>query len=273
MAAWNPVLTDRSAGRRGPAGARPGPAAAAGRARVLELLASVGLDDPERIAASYPHELSGGQLQRAMIAMATGLRTRAAHRRRADDRARRHRAGRHPRPAARPAARARHGGAADHPRHGRGRRPRRRRGGDARRPGRGARPGRGGAGRAARGLHPIASRGGADLPRGPEPAGACRSPGRSSGSNRSASATGAVPARCSAVHGVDLSIRRGETLGLVGESGSGKSTLGRALTGLVRPTEGARHARRHRPHGLAHGPPPHAARARSASSSRTRARR
>ena len=40
------------------------------RGRVLELLASVGLSDPKRIAASFPHQLSGGQLQRAMIAMA-----------------------------------------------------------------------------------------------------------------------------------------------------------------------------------------------------------
>ncbi|GAA5036266.1 dipeptide ABC transporter ATP-binding protein [Microbacterium fluvii] len=38
--------------------------------RVIELLASVGLPDPARIARSFPHELSGGQLQRAMIAMA-----------------------------------------------------------------------------------------------------------------------------------------------------------------------------------------------------------
>ena len=38
--------------------------------RVLDLLASVGLRDVERIARSHPHELSGGQLQRAMIAQA-----------------------------------------------------------------------------------------------------------------------------------------------------------------------------------------------------------
>ncbi|WIJ26157.1 ABC transporter ATP-binding protein [Devosia sp. RR2S18] len=36
-----------------------------------------------------------------------------------------------------------------------------------------------------------------------------------------------------AVDGVDLSIRRGETLGVVGESGSGKSTLGYALLRLI----------------------------------------
>ncbi len=35
------------------------------------------------------------------------------------------------------------------------------------------------------------------------------------------------------LHGVDLSIRRGETVGIVGESGSGKTTLGRALLKLV----------------------------------------
>ncbi|MGP9844052.1 ATP-binding cassette domain-containing protein [Brachybacterium sp. 107] len=38
--------------------------------RTRELLASVGLPDPDRTAASYPHELSGGELQRVVIALA-----------------------------------------------------------------------------------------------------------------------------------------------------------------------------------------------------------
>lgn len=41
-----------------------------------------------------------------------------------------------------------------------------------------------------------------------------------------------------AVDGVDLTIRRGETLALVGASGSGKTTLGRAIVGLVKPSAG-----------------------------------
>lgn len=69
MTALDPTMT---AGRqvaevvRLHAGAGPG----AARARVLDILAEVGLPDPVRAADAYPHELSGGQRQRVMMAMA-----------------------------------------------------------------------------------------------------------------------------------------------------------------------------------------------------------
>lgn len=44
--------------------------ARAKKSRVLDSLSEVGLKDVNRVYRSYPHELSGGQLQRAMIAMA-----------------------------------------------------------------------------------------------------------------------------------------------------------------------------------------------------------
>ena len=70
MTAFNPLLTiGRQVGEaldyHGPRLSR-----AQKRERVLDELREVGLADAERIYASHPHELSGGQLQRAMIAMA-----------------------------------------------------------------------------------------------------------------------------------------------------------------------------------------------------------
>jgi oligopeptide transport system ATP-binding protein len=43
---------------------------AAAHERTREVLGQVGFVDPERVAAAFPHELSGGMVQRVMIAMA-----------------------------------------------------------------------------------------------------------------------------------------------------------------------------------------------------------
>lgn len=41
-----------------------------------------------------------------------------------------------------------------------------------------------------------------------------------------------------ALKGVDLEVRKGETVGIVGKNGSGKSTLLQIITGILRPSSG-----------------------------------
>jgi peptide/nickel transport system ATP-binding protein len=51
-----------------------GASAAEGQARALEMLTRVRIPSPERRLKSYPHEMSGGMRQRAMIALALSCR-------------------------------------------------------------------------------------------------------------------------------------------------------------------------------------------------------
>jgi oligopeptide/dipeptide ABC transporter ATP-binding protein len=69
MTSLNPVL---SIGRQMTEGLEIhlGMAPAAARVRATELLALVGIPDPERRLGQYPHQFSGGMRQRMMIAMA-----------------------------------------------------------------------------------------------------------------------------------------------------------------------------------------------------------
>ncbi|PFG28174.1 dipeptide ABC transporter ATP-binding protein [Corynebacterium renale] len=68
----NPLKTIGASVGEGLAIARRG-SAAERKARVLELLDQVGIDDPARRYDQYPHELSGGMKQRALIAAAMSL--------------------------------------------------------------------------------------------------------------------------------------------------------------------------------------------------------
>lgn len=63
----NPVLPVGRFLIEGMSDARSLPAAQA-RTRAAELLRQVGIDDAERVLRSYPHQLSGGMLQRVVIA-------------------------------------------------------------------------------------------------------------------------------------------------------------------------------------------------------------
>ena len=87
MTSLNPLMRIGDQVDRGDDRARRGQGR--GRSRSLELLARVELPDPHAAARAYPHELSGGMRQRAVIAMALAMSPAAAHRGRADDRARR----------------------------------------------------------------------------------------------------------------------------------------------------------------------------------------
>ena len=76
--------------------------------RAVSLLGRMGITAPERAIHSYPHQFSGGMRQRVMLAMGIRQRAGAAHRRRADHRARRDDPGADPRPDARAQPRFRH---------------------------------------------------------------------------------------------------------------------------------------------------------------------
>jgi peptide/nickel transport system ATP-binding protein len=62
----------------------------AAEAETIRLLEKVRIPAAKSRFHEYPHRFSGDMRQRVMIAMALGLQAKAAHRRRADDRARRH---------------------------------------------------------------------------------------------------------------------------------------------------------------------------------------
>jgi len=70
MTSLNPVLTIGRQIQETIAAHRPGMSSKEIRNRAIELLAVVGIPDPDRRVRQYPHEFSGGMRQRAMVAIA-----------------------------------------------------------------------------------------------------------------------------------------------------------------------------------------------------------
>ena len=87
----------------------------------MRLFRTLDLPDPEHFGERYPHQVSGGQLQRAMTAMAHVLQARHHRVRRADHGARRHDPGRGAGRDQHAIREHGHGGALHHPRPRRGR--------------------------------------------------------------------------------------------------------------------------------------------------------
>ena len=110
-------------------------------AESVRLLDAMEVPEARQRIRMYPHEFSGGMRQRVLIAMATAVPPAPAHRRRADHRARRHRAVPNHAVARRGPGRVRHCHHPGHPRRGRRGGKLRRDGRAVRRPGDGERPG------------------------------------------------------------------------------------------------------------------------------------
>ena len=128
-------------------------------ARAAELFALVGLPAPRERLRAYPHQLSGGAAPARADRNGARLRPVRADRRRADHRARRHRAGSDPRAAAPARRRSRHRAPADHTRPARDRVDLRTRAGDAGRAHHRARADARGVRVRARAAHPSDARG------------------------------------------------------------------------------------------------------------------